>query len=74
MDHQPVRSSNLRSVGYDPDSQTLEIAFRKGGVYEYFDVPQHVYEGLMAATSKGKYHWKHIRGRYRYQRVFRGYS
>ena len=46
-----VRSSALRSVGYDEDSQTLEIEFTNGAVYQYFDVPPEVHHGLMAAES-----------------------
>ncbi|WP_417812170.1 KTSC domain-containing protein [Thalassospira alkalitolerans] len=50
-----VESTNLSSVGYDEDSCTLEVEFHKGGVYQYYDVPKYVFEGLMAAQSKGSY-------------------
>ncbi|ELZ06184.1 hypothetical protein C482_00140 [Natrialba chahannaoensis JCM 10990] len=69
MDRTPVSSSNLRSVGYDPESQTLEIAFNSGGVYQYYDVPESVYRGLMNAASHGKYHARHIKDRFRYAKV-----
>jgi hypothetical protein len=39
MDRTPVSSSNLSSVGYDPDEQILEIEFNGGRVYQYYDVP-----------------------------------
>ena len=39
MDRIQVRSSNIRSIGYDQKTQTLEVEFLKGGVYQYFDVP-----------------------------------
>ncbi len=55
MERTPVASSNLASVGYDETSSTLEIEFRKSGVYQYFGVPQEVYDSLMAAGSKGTY-------------------
>ncbi|MFA5786491.1 MAG: KTSC domain-containing protein [Actinomycetota bacterium] len=61
MQRTPVQSSNLSSVGYDPDSSTLEVEFHKGGVYQYFGVPAHEYEGLMAAGSKGTYLDQHIK-------------
>jgi hypothetical protein len=35
----PVSSSALRSVGYDPQTQTLEIEFNSAEVYQYFNVP-----------------------------------
>jgi hypothetical protein len=66
----PVTSSNLRSVGYDPSTRTLEIEFHKTGVYEYSGVPQFVYDGLMSAGSHGTYFDRHIKkGGYPYRRV-----
>lgn len=50
-----VSSSNLRSVGYDEDTEILEIQFHHGGIYQYQRVPQEVYDQLMAASSKGSY-------------------
>lgn len=65
----PVQSSNIASIGYDEDSNTLEIEFRNGGVYQYFDVPFHEYDDLMGAESKGQYLANHIKGHYRYVKV-----
>jgi hypothetical protein len=69
MIRQPVTSSNIRAVGYDPASQTLEIEFHSGAVYQYSDVPESVYRGLMQAASHGSYLHAHIRERYSYRRV-----
>jgi hypothetical protein len=69
MKRQTVASSNIASIGYDADSQTVEIAFLNGGVYQYFDVPQHVYEELMSASSHGQYLAQNIKGAYRYSKV-----
>jgi hypothetical protein len=33
MDRIPVSSSSIVSIGYDPDSLTLEIEFKSGAVY-----------------------------------------
>lgn len=65
----PVNSSNLRSVGYNPLTETLTIQFHGGRIYEYYHVPQHIYEGLMFASSKGKYHHRHIKNSYAYNRL-----
>lgn len=59
-----VQSSNLHSVGYDPEGKTLEIEFRSGAVYQYKDVPLNIYRALMAASSKGKYFNSYIRDSY----------
>jgi hypothetical protein len=61
MTRQPVTSSNLRSVGYDRHTRTLEIEFVSSGVYQYFDVPPEVFEALMAAPSKGAYFEQGVR-------------
>jgi hypothetical protein len=63
------RSSNIRSIGYDQKTQTLEVEFLKGGVYQYFDVPWGTWLGFVAADSKGKYFIAQIRDSYRYSRV-----
>lgn len=69
MERVPVSSSNLRSIGYDPESQTLEIEFNSGGTYQYFGVPATEYEALMAAGSHGTYFQANIRNRYPYQKL-----
>ena len=35
-------------------------------IYKYFMVPPNVPRQMLASPSKGKYHWRHVRGRYRY--------
>jgi KTSC domain len=66
----PVQSSNLRSVGYDPSSEILEIEFLHGGVYQYHDVPASVHEELMAASSHGSYFDEYIKhGGYHYIKI-----
>lgn len=70
MERQYVSSSNIASIGYDSDSMILEIEFLRGAVYQYYDVPQSIYDGLMAADSHGKYFAAYIKkGGYRYVRV-----
>lgn len=64
-----VSSSNIASIGYDVNSLTLEIEFLNGGAYQYFDIPQHIYEGLMNASSHGQYLVQNIKGVYRYSKV-----
>jgi hypothetical protein len=64
MTHTPVVSSMIRSVGYDPASQTLEITFPTGVTYRYAGVPPEVAEAFLAAESKGKYFHAAIRAVY----------
>lgn len=67
---QRVESSSLTSVGYETGSRTLEVEFRKGGVYRYFEVPASLHESLMKASSKGRFFAAEVRDRFPYARVF----
>jgi len=58
----PVQSSNISSIGYE--NSVLHIRFNSGGLYQYTNVPRSVYDGLMQASSHGKYFRAYIRGRY----------
>lgn len=64
-----VDSSNVAAIGFDKDSQTLQVEFNSGAAYQYFDVPEAVYEGLLAAASVGQYLNQQVKGTYRYSRV-----
>ena len=48
-------SSMISAFGYDPEKQIMEVVYRRGGVYRYYDVPPQVFEGLRDAPSKGRY-------------------
>lgn len=69
MNRQSVESSNLASIGYDAENEILEVQFKHGGVYQYFDVPNNVYEELMNASSHGVYFSANIRNDYEYQKM-----
>ena len=65
-----MTSSNIASIGYDVTSQILEIEFLNGTIYQYYDVPEILFEGLMSADSHGKYLNEYIKkGGFRYARV-----
>jgi len=65
-----VRSSNLKSVGYEELAKILEIEFHDGRIYQYFDVPSTIYQGLISASSKGTYLDRIIKkGPYQYQQI-----
>jgi hypothetical protein len=69
MQREPVKSSNIRSVGYDKTVLILEIEFATGSVYRYANVPDAVYTGLMAAPSKGRFFAARIKDRYRCTKI-----
>lgn len=69
MQRQSVSSSDLRSVGYDAETQVLEIEFHSGGIYQYSRVPESISRGLLGAASKGRYFHAYVKDRYSYRRI-----
>lgn len=65
----PVSSSNLEWVAYDEEKKDLYIQFRSGGLYVYYDVPMDIFEGLLEAGSKGRYHNIKIKWAYKYKKL-----
>ena len=64
-----VSSSNILRIGYDESTALLIIEFKDGSSYEYYDVPQYEYDGLMIAESHGKYAHQNIYKKYRQQKI-----
>lgn len=69
MERKSVDSSNIKSIGYDEGSSTLEVEFHSGSIYQYFDVPLNIYNELREAGSKGQYFAKQIKGYFRFAKV-----
>ena len=65
----PVDSSNLDWIAYDKDKEDLYIQFRSGGLYVYHDVPYNIFDGLLTAGSKGRYHNMKIKWKYKYEKL-----
>ena len=69
VDRSIVQSSTLAAVGYDEPSETLEVEFINGRIYQYFNVSVDLYRGLCQASSKGIFFNTYIRNAYPYSRV-----
>jgi hypothetical protein len=63
------QSSNIARFRYLSEESILEIEFKKGFVYRYFEVPETVYQQMQNASSKGQYFGTNIKGVYRYARA-----
>lgn len=68
---QPVESSNIKAVGYDPATKVLEIEFlprqesnKETNVVRYNTVPQETYDALINAESVGRYFHNEIKGKF----------
>lgn len=66
MQRQDVESSVIDAIGY---SHVLEIRFESGHIYQYYNVPEEVYNAMLTAPSKGKYFNESIRGKFSYQEI-----
>lgn len=70
IEREPVESEAIRSIGFDAQTQTLEIEFTNGSVYRYYAVPEGVYIRFMQPhCSKGKFFNGFIFGKYEFVRV-----
>ncbi len=69
MQRPSVNSTDINSIGYDPQSAILEVEFHSGGIYRYFDVPSYLHEAFMDASSYGKFLNENIKYNYRYQKI-----
>lgn len=61
-------SSNVTGFRYEEATQVLTVEFNSGSRYDYYDVPEHVFEGMKSADSKGKFINSEIKSHYRYAR------
>jgi hypothetical protein len=69
MERKKVNSSNIRSVGYDASSQTLEIELSDGTIWEYSRVPSEVHRRFMAAPTIISYYRDNIEEDYSRRRI-----
>ena len=64
MERHEVESSVIRAVGH---TRVLEVEFESGRVYQYYDVPEAIFDAFLHSDSKGRYFNAHIRGKYPYR-------
>jgi hypothetical protein len=64
MDMIPVISSAIKAIGYDSHQRWMKIQFAQGDTYDFCNVPEYIFNGLLNARSKGGYYNDHIRDKY----------
>ena len=60
-------SSAIARAAYDPAAGTLDLWYRGGDRYRYFEVPEALYDALIAAPSAGEYVNREIKPRFRFE-------
>jgi hypothetical protein len=69
MNRDPINSSNILSAGYDEPSQTLEVEFTSGMIYQYYNISLALFEAFMTSPSKGQFFNQNIKNAYAFSRV-----
>lgn len=69
MERIAVESSQIRSIGHDAVTDTLEVEFKTGAVYQYRGASRALFDGFLEAESKGRYFGQYIRGAFEYSRL-----
>ncbi len=64
MERKPVKSSNIKNVGYDSATKQMHVEFLSGGVYEYEGVGQDDYNSFVHDPNPGSHFAKHVRGKF----------
>src|SRR5882672_7834201 len=69
MERRKVNSSLIRSAGYDPGSQILEVELTDGSIWQYSKVPGEVHRRFMAAPSMVSFYRDSIEDDYSRRRL-----
>ena len=70
MDRKYIDSTMILSIGYDSSHAILEVEFKSSGqIWQYLDVPEHLWYEMESASSVGKFFNAQIKGTYRENRV-----
>ena len=69
MDWIDGNSSNIARFAFDAQAHVLTVEFKNGGTYNYFDIPEIVFEQMKSAASRGQFLAQQIKGSYRYARA-----
>jgi len=67
MEEKINNSSQIEKIKYD--GGMLTVTFKKGTVYEYYEVPEEVVTEMVKSEAPGKYFASMIRGTYKYKKV-----
>lgn len=68
-DMNPIDSSGIGAIGYEPNLQTLYVHFLSGAKYKFFDVSPEKYKLFSnEKNSHGQHFMKHVRGQYKFER------
>jgi len=57
-------SSNVAATSHDPITNSMQVKFRNGFIYQYDGVPAGEHDALRAAPSVGGHFHQHVKSKY----------
>ncbi len=57
----PIKASNIKAAGHNPESNTLRIRFSNGTEYDYDNIDASQFGAFMAAKSQGRFFHQNIK-------------
>ena len=69
MQNTPLSESRIRTFGYDQPTRTLELVFLNGKIYQYYAVPENLYNDMEKAECTSKFFHLYIKNVYAFARV-----
>jgi len=67
MEYQEITSSKINKIGYERNTQKMEVHFKNGHIYLHTQVPPNYYMECLVAPSIGKYYFNNIKEVFHYQ-------
>lgn len=65
MEMQAIKSSMIKAMGYDADSEELHVEFNNGKGFKYPGVTQAAFDELQSADSVGSFFHKNIKNNFK---------
>ena len=69
MVNQMVLSTEIEWIGYERKTRMLQVEFIEGGIYQYQNVSENIYEDFLTADSHTRFFETFVKGRYPYRRI-----
>ncbi len=61
-------SSAIATIAYDKEMRSLDVEFRGGDTYRYFNVSKSIYRELLKAESAGAY-WNEVKDKFAFAKL-----
>lgn len=62
-------STQLDAIGFDDETNTAQVKFQSGAVYEYSDVEKEVIDNIVNSSSPGRTFAQTLKYGYQYTRI-----